>query len=351
MTYSVQKSMVAKVVGVSLVMLLSACSSDQRYKRQVSGDESYLDVPAPKALQTPAGMILPVQNGDYDVAAATQNGATGKALDIRPPVQSLALLNGSRAQFAGDTATLLLENNAQNSQLWSQINRVVQEKGFPVASRQDGNQSLTTDWVKWTREDEDFQYQGRYQITVQQQGYQQALSVRLLALQQQDKSVSDPVQIQRYTGVMLNTLTESLDKQATLRENALANRSAGALDVQSGADETGLPLLIARAPYTVVWERLPAALQRVGMTVNDRSRPQGTVAITYRAPGSDSWEALGARDPQLTNGDYKLQLGDLDNRSSLQFTDSKGRTLTQSQNDALVAVFQAAFSQTRTTHE
>ena len=33
-----QKSMVAKVVGVSLIMLLAACSSDQRYKRQVSGD-------------------------------------------------------------------------------------------------------------------------------------------------------------------------------------------------------------------------------------------------------------------------------------------------------------------------
>ncbi|RXY63872.1 hypothetical protein DD570_30535, partial [Klebsiella pneumoniae] len=33
--------------------------------------------------------------------------------------------------------------------------------------------------------------------------------------------------------------------------------------------------------------------------------------------------------------------GDLDNRSSLQFIDPKGHTLTQSQNDALVAVFQA----------
>jgi outer membrane protein assembly factor BamC len=42
MAYPVQKSTVAKVVSVSLVMLLAACSSDSRYKRQVSGDESYL---------------------------------------------------------------------------------------------------------------------------------------------------------------------------------------------------------------------------------------------------------------------------------------------------------------------
>ena len=65
----------------------------------------------------------------------------------------------------------------------------------------------------------------------------------------------------------------------------------------------------------------------------------------YSKPLSDSeWHELGASDPGLASGDYKLQVGDLDNRSSLQFIDPKGHTLTQSQNDALVAVFQAAFS-------
>ena len=47
MAYSVQKSRLAKVAGVSLVLLLAACSSDSRYKRQVSGDAvsyTHLDV-------------------------------------------------------------------------------------------------------------------------------------------------------------------------------------------------------------------------------------------------------------------------------------------------------------------
>ncbi|RLS12279.1 outer membrane protein assembly factor BamC, partial [Acinetobacter baumannii] len=96
----------------------------------------------------------------------------------------------------------------------------------------------------------------------------------------------------------------------------------------------------------VVWERLPAALEKVGMKVTDRSRPQGTVSVTSKSLSSSSWDALGAKDPELPEGDYKLQVGDLDNRSSLQFIGPKGHTLTQAQNDALVAVFQAAFSQT-----
>lgn len=148
---------------------------------------------------------------------------------------------------------------------------------------------------------------------------------------------------------MLNAIIEGLDKVRTDSESSQASRKVGTLDVQSGSDDTGLPLLIVRAPYAVVWERLPAALEKVGMKVTDRSRPQGTVSVTSKSMSSSSWDALGAKDPELPEGDYKLQVGDLDNRSSLQFLGPKGRTLTQAQNDALVAVFQAAFSQTSAT--
>ncbi|MDN6020407.1 MAG: outer membrane protein assembly factor BamC, partial [Enterobacterales bacterium] len=51
--------------------------------------------------------------------------------------------------------------------------------------------------------------------------------------------------------------------------------------------------------------------------------------------------------PELKEGDYKIQVGDLDNRTSLQFLDSKGAPLSQSQNDALVSVFQAAFAKVK----
>lgn len=55
MAYSVQKSRPAKVAGVSLVLLLAACSSDSRYKRQVSGDEAYLQASPLSELHAPAG--------------------------------------------------------------------------------------------------------------------------------------------------------------------------------------------------------------------------------------------------------------------------------------------------------
>lgn len=341
MAYSVQKSTVAKVVGLSLVMLLAACSNDQRYKRQVSGDESYLQAADLSDLRAPAGMILPIQNGDFDIPSVNPNGQVGKQLDIRPPAQTLALMNGTRSQFAGNTGTLMVDSR---SAIWPQVVDAVQSLKFPIADRQDARQSLTTDWVQWNRADEDNQYRGRYQLSVQPQAGQQVLMVKLLELQQQDKVVTSPVQIQRYTAQMLNEISATMDKVETTREDAAASRSPTQIDVQSGADDTGLPNLILRAPFNVVWQRLPATLKRVGMEVTDNNRSQGSLNVTYKAPGSNTFDELGARDPELKNGDYKLQVGDLDNRSSLQFLDPKGHPLTQSQNDALVAVFQAAFS-------
>ncbi|WP_016602825.1 outer membrane protein assembly factor BamC, partial [Yersinia pestis] len=220
---------------------------------------------------------------------------------------------------------------------------------WPIASRQDASQTLTTDWIKWNRADEDVQFEGRYQISVQEQGYQLALVVKSLELQQGGKTITQYSEIQRYNSAMLNAIIEGLDKVRADSESSQASRKVGTLDVQSGSDDTGLPLLIVRAPYAVVWERLPAALEKVGMKVTDRSRPQGTVSVTSKSLSSSSWDALGAKDPELPEGDYKLQVGDLDNRSSLQFIGPKGHTLTQAQNDALVAVFQAAFSQTSAT--
>jgi outer membrane protein assembly factor BamC len=342
MNYSVKRSTVATLVGISTLMLLSACSSDQRYKRQVNGDESYLQASELHELKAPAGMILPLQRGDYDVPQVSSQALVGKQLDIRPPAQPLALMNGTRGQFSNNTGALMIENN--QGSVWSQVVNVVQSYKFPIASRNDAGQQLTTDWVQWNRADEDHQYRGRYQISVQSQSYQQVLTVRLLELQQEGKTITAPVQIQRYTAQMLNDLSTGIDKIDTANENAAAGRVNGAIDVQSGADDTGLPLLVLRTPFNVAWQRLPQAMQRVGMEVTDSTRSTGSLKVTYKAPGSSTWDEVGAKDPELTNGDYKVQVGDLDNRTSLQFIDPKGHVLTQSQNDALVAVFQGALN-------
>jgi len=349
MAYLLQKSMVAKVVGASLFMLLAACSSDQRYKRQVNGNEDYLKAPALSTLNSPSGMILPVQKGDYDVPVGTLKGEVGKSLDIRPPAQPLALLDGSRSQYTGDTAVIQLESSAQSSELWSKVVTVVQSKGYAIASRQDAERTLNTDWVQWSRADEDLQYRGRYQISLRTEGSQTSLLVKSLALEQQNNVIAAPALVQRYTVAMMNNVAQGVEQLNEDQDSKRALGQTADLSVESGADDSGLPLLVVRSSYTSVWQHLPSALTLIGMKVKDTSRPLGTVSVTYDPPSTSTWDALGAKDPELVKGDYKLQVGDLGNRSTLQFIDPKGHTLTQSQNDALVPVLQAALGKS-TTH-
>ena len=230
MAYSVQKSRLAKVAGVSLVLLLAACSSDSRYKRQVSGDEAYLEAAPLAELHAPAGMILPVTSGDYAIPVTNGSGAVGKALDIRPPAQPLALVSGARTQFTGDTASLLVENGRGNT-LWPQVVSVLQAKNYTITQRDDAGQTLTTDWVQWNRLDEDEQYRGRYQISVKPQGYQQAVTVKLLNLEQAGKPVADAASMQRYSTEMMNVISAGVNKAATDAASAAQNRASTTMDV------------------------------------------------------------------------------------------------------------------------
>ncbi|PHM75236.1 outer membrane protein assembly factor BamC [Xenorhabdus kozodoii] len=341
-----QKSKVMKVAGLSLVVFLAACSSDQRYKRQVSGDQSYLDAPPLKLLNVPAGMILPLQNGEYNIPTLDAAGTVGKDLDIRPPLQALALLTGSRVENSANSSKLLLENTPEYNNLWSQVNKVLAEDGYKISHKDDAAQTLTTDWITWQRADENVPYQGRYRISVTKQDYQIALSVANEGLKQADKEITDPVQIRRYNIVMLNKLASDLSRQQETAGLSGAKNS-GPLSVQSGSDNTGLPQIIVRAPYNIVWNRLPYALESIGMKVTDRTRSTGAIEVTYGERSASDWKALGVEAPSIRGGNYKLQVGDLDNRSSLQFISDNGKPLTQSENDQMVAALEAAFSQSK----
>ncbi|MBQ0437221.1 outer membrane protein assembly factor BamC [Providencia rettgeri] len=343
-----QKSKVMKVAGLSLVVLLAACSSDQRYKRQVSGDEEYLNAAPLKVLNVPQGLTLPEANGEYDIPKATSTGAVGKALDIRPPVLTISQLAGSRTEDSAQASRLLLENTPENSALWSQVTMILEQRGIPISSKDDGSRSIETNWVKWDRADENVPIESRHKITVKPENGMMALTVTSLGLRQGDETITDTIEVQRYNKLLLNELTDNL---YTLRDTSNKNsiQSAyGIIDVQTGSDDTGLPLVVVRAPFDAVWERLPHALESVGMKVGDRSRSSGSVTVTYKGLSSSEWQALGVDDPSIPEADYKLQVGDLNNRSTLQFITTKGVALTQKQNDEMVAALKAAFSKVPT---
>ncbi|XOD69908.1 MAG: outer membrane protein assembly factor BamC [Sodalis sp. (in: enterobacteria)] len=89
MTCLIQNLKVTKVVATSFLLLLftGGCTNDQCYKRQINGNDEYLQAPSLHKLTSPSDIILPSQNENYEILSIPHNGAVGKKLDIRIPRQ------------------------------------------------------------------------------------------------------------------------------------------------------------------------------------------------------------------------------------------------------------------------
>ena len=213
------------ITVISLSALLVACARDDGSKRQISGNEDYLESPELKTLQPAVGTILPMQYSDYSIPQPNSQGGLGKELDIRPPLQVLGVLNGSRTQALGDQAEVVFESNGLN--LASTLQNTFAKKGIAVANNgadAGGNLSWTTDWVNWDRTDEKSSYQAQYQISAVGNGYSSIIHVKLNALQQNGKAVTSTALVSRYTVLMLNTLIEQIYlEQTNLSANNVAS--------------------------------------------------------------------------------------------------------------------------------
>lgn len=221
-----------RTISFLFLILLFACSIEQRDKRVVRGDdEYYLNTPPLKRLNIPQGIILPLQYGTYNINQVSKKSEVRKKLDIRPPIQPLLLLKDSRIESTFNISKLLLDSNYKNNKLWLHINKIIQNQSFPIANRNDVNKILTTDWIKWNRSDKEELCEGRYQIRVLKQGNKIALVVESLGLQQQGKIVTSNIEIQNYNLALLNKLIEGLYKIYSDTNNAQTIDNISRLDL------------------------------------------------------------------------------------------------------------------------
>ncbi|MGP1959049.1 MAG: outer membrane protein assembly factor BamC [Arsenophonus sp. NC-CH8-MAG3] len=333
-----------KLVVLSFSVFLVTCTSNQYHKRQVNSDDLYLNTPPLKNLTIPKGILLPLQNDEYNIPSVNKNGAVGKALDIRPPIQILLLLSDTYTENSLTASRLFLNNTAENSALWPQINAILQQKMIKVKQKNDLDQSLITDWITWSRGDEDIAIQTRQKTQLDRQNNQIIITVTNEGIKKGEENIFDPVEIQRYNVLMLNELIDSINKLRNTRTSSSVKGHYAIIDVKTSNDSSGLPQIIVHAPYDIVWDKLLLILESIGMQVDDHNHSTGSINITYNGMIDSDWQSIAIDNSTIAKGAYKLQVGDINNHSSLQFMTGKGTTLTQKQNDEMVAILKAIFS-------
>lgn len=196
-------------------LLLAACSTNQRYKREVNGDESYLDTPPLKKLSVPQSLTMPIEIGDYYINPDIQKGNTGKNVDIRPPLQPLASLAGSYAYR--DRYSVVLDAPSSIN-IWDKIPSILAEKSIAIESR--NALELRTAVTDVTREDDDISHQASYAITYRNNGARQYITVNLISLMANGTDITgDRTENQRYSVDFFNKILLALQQSEMNQTN------------------------------------------------------------------------------------------------------------------------------------
>lgn len=328
------------VVTAVMVATLAGCSGGAERRRQANQDFTYLETKPLESWSLPSGAQAS-QVSDYAIPGQAFPGELGSAVDIRPPQQVLALIPGARTVKDADGVTLLLAKPEELTKVWTLTQRLIAEQNIQL--RNQSANVMETDWVNWINDDEENAIGSRYRIEKSSDSSRN--SYRITLIDWREGAVEKPVSAinkERYSILMTNLITARYDQQEREQARLRAQELVKQIPISMGQDRSGLPVIIARAPYNVFWERLPDVLGQLGFSVEGRNRSQGIVEVKFRSPDDTFWTELGTKPIQLDDRTYNLQLGDLGNRTSVNVTDTDGKPVTEEALKSLVPVFSAA---------
>ncbi|WP_260259048.1 outer membrane protein assembly factor BamC [Vibrio intestinalis] len=311
------------VVSSLAVFVLSACSGNASQRRQAQDDFEYLNTPTFSEWQSIEG-AEPQFYTNYQVPQGDFRGGVGPQVDIRPPQQILELIPGARIDRKGGDVTLWLLRATEADKVWSTAQTMLNERGIGIQNQTEN--SIETGWVTWVSEDEDLPLSARYQISrVTSNGRH---GVHLALIDWREGSDVKPVTLtnkERYSALMSNLVTARYDLDIRLEAERKARELVKNIPITMGTDRSGLPVIIARAPYDVLWNRLPDILPAMGFNIEERNRSQGTIKAKYVEQDDEFWQEIGVKPVELRSITYTFLFGDLGNRTSINVTDAKGK--------------------------
>ncbi|SJL82320.1 outer membrane protein assembly factor BamC [Vibrio palustris] len=327
------------VLSSLAVLVLSACSSSPAERRQAKDSFAYLnakdfhDWTMPKDAQSHYYPNYQIPQGDY-------KGQVGPDVDIRPPQQILNLIPGARAQVQNGSVTLWVVKKSDADSAWQSTLDMIEKGKVSVVKQSDNN--LETSWIRWTSKDEDSEIDTRYHIQRVEANHRYGIKISLIDWRQKDSDKKATLsQRQRYTAYMTNLMTTHYDEQRRAAERRKAQAMVSNIPVAMGTDRSGLPVIIARAPYDIFWQRVTSLLPTLGFNITDRNHSQGTVKVRYVGIDSDVLAKHNLQPLDLDTGKYTLLLGDLSNRTSINVTNAKDKPIPEKQMKQIVTAWKA----------
>ncbi|KLI69402.1 outer membrane protein assembly factor BamC [Vibrio vulnificus CladeA-yb158] len=311
------------VLSSLAVFVLSACSGSATQRRQAKDDFAYLETPPLEQWQLPEG-ATPQFYPNYNIPQGEFTGGIGKQVDIRPPQQILELIPGARYERNQGEVTLWLIKQEEADEVWQTVKDMLAERQIPIDMQSDTH--IETGWVTWRSEDEEMEIGSRYAIDCFEANNRHGFKINLI--EWREGTELKPVTVtnkERYNVFMTNLVTSQYDQVKRDEAQRRAQELVKQIPITMGTDRSGFPVIIARTPYNVLWQRLPTILPQMGFTIDERNQSQGTIKAKYASPDDEFWNEIGVKPMEMKSGTYTFLFGDLGNRTSINVTDSSGK--------------------------
>ncbi|MER0327188.1 outer membrane protein assembly factor BamC [Vibrio vulnificus] len=311
------------VLSSLAVFVLSACSGSATQRRQAKDDFAYLETPPLEQWQLPEG-ATPQFYPNYNIPQGEFTGGIGKQVDIRPPQQILELIPGARYERSQGEVTLWLIKQEEADEVWQTVKDMLAERQIPIDMQSDTH--IETGWVTWRSEDEEMEIGSRYAIDRFEANNRHGFKINLIEWREgTELKLVTVTNKERYNVFMTNLVTSQYDQVKRDEAQRRAQELVKQIPITMGTDRSGFPVIIARTPYNVLWQRLPTILPQMGFTIDERNQSQGTIKAKYASPDDEFWNEIGVKPMDLKSGTYTFLFGDLGNRTSINVTDSSGK--------------------------
>jgi uncharacterized lipoprotein len=340
--------------AVAATLLLSGCSLWPAAEKTAVNEQRIAE------LQIPAGLKAPKKPGQYDLPAKVAAGVAPEQMDLRAPMQVLAVATNARveeeekearvwferSEFTGDLLPYLQNNIngyfSKNTIEVSQPKQLEWQTGW-VSEYQE------TGWWLWKGQELTQQSKFSVQLEPRSHGRTVAVQVRLLEHKYTDDTQKlTPISQRREEVHFLNRI---IDHIATVELAAIREAKAKLPDVllTRAVNEKQEPVMLTTQPIDVAWSQLELVLEKVGLEVTDLNQSDYVYYVKYVKAEQGFWDSIwGDEDlPELplTAGEYQLSLSKTDKGTAIKIKDKDGKVLDQTTLDAVYEVFAAAIRQ------
>ncbi|MDX2321258.1 MAG: outer membrane protein assembly factor BamC [Moritella sp.] len=322
---------------LACAILVSACSGADT-RRQANQDFEYLKQTTKPEMVIAEGLDAPLYTQRYNVpelAPGTEDYPVGAAVDVRSPVQILALSPLVRVEEGSENVTVWFNSRSSqddvSSQVWSLLANFLADKKVAIANLDEANHTLETDWLinqetfDEFKEVSEYELKQRYKFTLLTVASKRTVGLQVDLIDHEERLKGTKVDNQlskgdsrRFAVQMLNLLSIYYEVDRIEGHNQETEQQKASKLKIDFVDQQH-PVITLSIPFDDAWTLLPKVLSKVGMTVEDQDKLAANMLVSFDEQSDEFWLNNKVTRVELEEDDYRIQVGEIKGHTSIAF--------------------------------